>query len=198
MSYVAEEDRLEIRASVIASWFDWLEDLYESLLSRRTELESTSGFDPSPEMRPCEHRLQWRRGKLCIACDNTGWRPLTKQERNENLGIDPYATEVKRGITIVKDEGPAEKKARESQRLDRMIDQLQREEMIRDGVLAQSTPMARVFSIVGKKPKTLKMILRGAEYLRRRRPGCDLRSRESLLFLAAVIPGKLTNPPEGT
>jgi hypothetical protein len=41
-------------------------------------------------MRPCEHRLEWYWGRLCLACENTGWRKATKKELKDGLAFDPY------------------------------------------------------------------------------------------------------------
>jgi len=38
------------------------------------ETASEPGVDPNAKTRPCEHRPEWMRGRLCLACDNTGLR----------------------------------------------------------------------------------------------------------------------------
>jgi hypothetical protein len=48
------------------------------------------GWDDAPQKRPCECRVQWQRGHLCLACDNTGWRSTADGEH----GTDPYAHDV--------------------------------------------------------------------------------------------------------
>jgi hypothetical protein len=73
-----KRESIETRARVIAWLLDEYEELCAGLVSRASETASLSGWDESPERRPCEHRSEWRRGKLCLGCDNTGWRPLTE------------------------------------------------------------------------------------------------------------------------
>jgi hypothetical protein len=47
-------------------------------------------WDDAPKKRPCECRAQWQRGRLCLACNNTGWRRIADGEH----GTDPYAHNV--------------------------------------------------------------------------------------------------------
>lgn len=193
MTYVDEAERISQRAERVLDWLDYLDKLYVGLLSR-SATESEAGFDPSPRCRPCECRVKWRRGNLCLACDNTKWRSLTREERAENLGVDPYSAQVSSGITIVKDESPAAQKARAAQNLDSIISVLQRNERIRSGLDVAESPEARTFRRVSSKDVTLNRILIAIERLRVSRLW-PLDRMTLALLLAKIVPGRIYPPP---
>lgn len=158
--------------------------MYTGLLSRPEETASITGFDDDPRQRPCEHRREWMRGKLCLACDNTGWR---RRARNEE-GLDPYATEVKAaGVRVV--ESASAKRAREGERIDKIIEGLKRDARLRAGVEVREGPMDRFVRHVGRKDRQLVKIIRTIERLRAR--GVD---RITPLLLAAEVPGRIREP----
>ena len=193
--YVEEEDRIAGRASDIADWLVYVENLYADLISRPTETGSSSGFDPEPRVKPCEHRAEWRRGRLCLGCDNTNWRPLTPQEREENLGIDPYAAEVKRDVVIV--ESDSMRKARESARMDNVIAALERASQVRAGLEVQETVESRTFRLVSHKHHDLIKISDVIRQLRQDVPALLERiSLDQLCWLVAkIMPGSLRPAP---
>lgn len=166
-----DPEKVRVRAERLAQWWPLLNEPYEGLKSRREETSSMSGFDDEPGQRPCEHRLAWRRGKLCLGCDNTGWRNVTDKERDERVGVDPYSSQLSSGITIVKDESPASRRAREAERRDAVIAGLQRDARVRAGAESLEDRSMRNFRLVDRKPHTVRRILRAIEALRLRRPG---------------------------
>lgn len=190
-------NQLRGRVDAINEWLDVLESMYEDLLSRPEETASAAGFDPDPRLRPCECRRAWRRGNLCLACDNTRWRPATKQERAEGLGVDPYSAQLSGGVTIVRDESPASRRARELRRLDASITALERMARIRDGLDVTESRDARVFRLVARKHRTLNKLLVALAHLRERRHDLylDLRGRGAIA-LALLVPGRIDRPSE--
>ena len=194
--YTPEEDRLTKRAGRISEWLDYVEAMYSDLLSRRSETASRSGFDPRPSLRPCEHRIEWRQGRLCLACDNTGWRQATSKERAEGMGIDPYAADLPKHKTVLV-ESAGVKKAREGRHIDHVISQLERDAQVRAGLEAVEGSQTRVFrSVTTKKTPTLDRILHTLNHLREndeviyesldRSQLCDL--------LARLVPGPIEEP----
>lgn len=196
MTYIAEEDRLALRAERIRGWFEYLDELYDAVGLDTANLPTLPGFDNEPRMKPCEHRAEWMRGRLCLGCDNTGWRPLTRVERQEEQGIDPYAADLpKHRHVLVESDGA--KRARESRLMDAVIAQLERNALIREGVAAQDTPEARRFRAVADKPYVLNKILAAVAYIREHKPDLyeSLREERTLLILAAIIPGRIYPAP---
>jgi len=190
-------NQLAGRVSAVHEWLDALEAMYEDLLSRPEETASAAGFDPDPRTKPCEHRRVWMRGKLCLACDNTGWRPLTRLEREEGLGVDPYSAQVSGGVTVVRDESPSAKRARALRQLDASIAALERSARIRAGLDVAESRDARTFRKVARKEKTLHKILVAIALLRERHHDLyeDLRGRGAYA-LALIVPGRLERPSE--
>lgn len=186
------------RVDKIRGWLDRLEVVYEDLLSRPSETASLSGFDPNPCRVPCEHRLAWMRERLCLACDNSGWRPATKWERDEGLAVDPYATDVSSGFTIVRHESDSAKRTRDSRRIDATLAVLRQNERIRANLDAPETVESRLLGRVSRRTRTEVKILRALEHVRAHRPDLytDVYSEESLRFLASIIPGRIPQPPE--
>lgn len=188
-------NQLRGRAEKIAGWLVYLDELYEGLLSRPTETASVSGFDATPRARPCECRAVWRHGRLCLACDNTGWRPLTRQEREESLGVDPYSAAISAGVTIVKDESPSARKARDAERLDSVLAALQRNARIRAGLDVTEGRDSRTFRLVSRKDATLDRILVGLEQLKSRRRDLYEDAHARVLALALIVPGRIERAP---
>lgn len=193
------------RADKLAHWIRLLDEAYEDVLSRLEETASVSGLRTAeaenprdrPKTRPCEHRAVWYRGKLCLACDNTGWRPCAKGED----GLDPYAAQVSGGVTFVRDESEGVARARELRRIDSELENLKRDVRIRSGVEAREDRSMRSYRLVQRKGRTVTRILRGLEYLRSYKPWLyeELPSRSSLIALAVVMyfvaPGRIERAP---
>ena len=196
---MTESERLKKREEHIRNWLIYVHDLYADLVSRPSEQASVSGFDAEPSVKPCEHRLPWRRGKLCLACDNTGWRKLTHREKVDNEGIDPYAAEVSRGITIVKDESAASVKQRHDKRIDAILLSLESAEKVQSGEEAKETTESRNFRIVAEKHASLRKILASIEQLKSDHPMLYWRmSGEQLVrLLARIVPGRIRPTPGG-
>lgn len=183
------------RAEKIRGWLDVLDSMYDDLLSRPEETASASGFDPDPRTKPCEHRRVWMREKLCLACDNTGWRPLTRQEREEGLGVDPYGAQISSGVTVVRDESQSARRAREARRLDASIASLERMARIRAGLDAQEGREARTFRVVSRKHRTLDKILTGLYVLRDQHRDLYEDARGAgAVALALIVPGRIERP----
>lgn len=183
VSYTDEETRLQRRAERITGWLLLFEEMYGNLVSRSEETASVPGFDDTPRRRPCEHRRQWMRGQLCLACENTGWRPCARGEE----GVDPYATDVKRGVVIV--ESTSRRKAREAQHIDNIIAGLERDARLREGAEVREGPMDRFVRVVGRKDGTLKRIL--ATIARLRLAGVE---HIDAHLLAVEVPGPIREP----
>jgi hypothetical protein len=174
------ENQLDGRVSKIEGWLAYLESVYAELISRPSESPAPPGFDAGPRTRPCEHRPVWRRGRLCLACDNTGWRPIAKGEE----GIDPYTTDIKTRFAVV--ESDSSRKARLGAYLDDRIEALRRSQRIQLGV---EVPEGRDLAAVRRAEGRLGQFGRRLARELRRRPGA------SPLELATVIPGRIPPPP---
>ena len=175
-----QEHELENRVSKIEGWLVALENVYAELLSRPSESPAPPGFDAKPRTRPCEHRPVWRRGNLCLACDNTGWRPLAAGEE----GIDPYAADIQVRYAVVESEGS--RQARLAGYLDAKIEALRRHQRIRLGV---EVPEGRELAAVRRAEGRLGQFGRRLARELRRRPGA------SPAELAMAIPGRIPPPP---
>lgn len=196
--------RIEERATRLALWWPILSEPYEGLISRTENASSDPGFDTDPRTKPCEHRLEWRRANLCLACGEhyrkPGWRPLTREERHDKMGVDPYSAELSAGITIVRDESPSSRRARESERVNAEIATLQRNVRIRAGAEVHMDRATSTFLRVERKPHTVQRILKGMDLLRILRPSLweALPDRDGFLALATVmyhaVPGNITAP----
>ena len=139
MPHLSEQVLHDRRIAKIESWLDWLQDaereFEEIVLSRASELASETGADPDPRLRPCEHRVEWMRGGLCLACDNTGLRRATEKERLEGLAYDPYFIDPPRSTyAVVRDESEAARRTAAMERLNTEIAKLQANARIRAGV----------------------------------------------------------------
>lgn len=189
-------EELENRVQKLVGWLDQLNEVYESLLSRAAETAGQAGFDPAPRVRPCEHRREWYRGDLCLACDNTGWRPLARGEE----GIDPYAGNLPKTTTGVRvDQSAASERGRRLAHIDAQLAALHRDARIRAGMEAQEDYYLRALRIVSRKPKTVKRIEQGLMRLRERYPELYHRlpdDRLALVALALFTPGRI-EPVEG-
>jgi hypothetical protein len=171
---------LENRVSKIEDWLAFLERVYAELLSRPSESPAPPGFDAGPRTRPCEHRPVWRRGRLCLACDNTGWRPIAAGEE----GIDPYTTDIKTRYAVV--ESDSSRKARLGAYLDDKIEALRRSRRIQLGI---EVPEGRELAAIRRAEGQLGQFGRRLAKEMRRRPGADARE------LAVAIPGRIPPPP---
>lgn len=182
------------RAEKLGQWLVVLAESYENLLSRTEELASVSGFDKRPRTRLCEHRREWFRGGLCLACDNTGWRPCARYEE----GIDPYASQLKPGVTVQATQG--QERQRELRRIESSLADLSQKAKVRAGMEAPEDNLMRSYRILQSRPRTAKRILRGLEWMRSFRPMlyAELPSEKALLALAIVMyhvaPGRIESP----
>ena len=199
MSYLTDEQRktkLDEKADIIAGWLDWIEEQYAGLISRLSETGSLSGFNDLPTTRPCEHRVAWRRGKLCLACDNTGWRKATKKERDEGIARDPYSFELpKSTVKIVESE--SSRMAQEAARLDSIIMTLDRHARVREGTDTLEDREVRQFRIITTRPKEAKYVI--AALRRVQVYGFDqfLDRRELCLLLASLVGKRLSSVRPG-
>jgi hypothetical protein len=190
---MTEAERIANRAEKIESWFVYLDGLYADLMSRPEETSSLAGWNDAPKTKPCECRVQWQRGRLCLACDNTGWRPIADGE----VGIDPYSAQVPKRASFLLIESDATRKVAGQRRMNSTITVLERNAFIRAGTELAEGQDARIFRTVSSKSATLNKILWGlalllhfdAEAVRRA-------SREALArALAHILPGRLYAAP---
>ena len=175
-------DQLEARADKIYRWFEYARELYERPHGRAEGAAEGEGFDPAPDRRRCEHRRQWMANKLCLACDNTGWRPCADGEE----GTDPYAVNIKGSVTR---EVPV---VLEGERLDEAIARLEHLAAVRAGTDLTEDRQTRHYRLVSHKPGTLNRILATLERIKLAMPEFRPLSDEGLLLLAALVPGKIT------
>lgn len=199
--YVSEEQRIADRIKKIELWLSFLDEAYEDLLSRPEETASLSGFhvrsetDPGPRVRPCECRSIWIRHKLCLACDNSGWRPAAEGEE----GIDPYSAQVPKRASVLLIESDATKKLAQLARLDASIASLERNGLVRDGIEAPEDRELRAYRIVtGRKEhyRSLRRVLRGLRKLLMVVPDALSRPRRMLArALVHLVEGRLAPPP---
>jgi len=186
LTYVDEKTRLRTRVAKIRALLEELHDLYDGLASRPEGAASLAGFDDQPRTRPCEHRREWKRGKLCLGCDNTGYRRIAKGEQE----IDPYALDLPKtssGVTL--DESPGAKRARYNAHLDASlakIAQAQRVQSGREAVEGRELAQVRVVSTYLKRRPSLVAVVRAVETLRFRDPElyAQLPGIKPLLWLA--------------
>jgi hypothetical protein len=191
--FITDEERLIRRAEKIESWFDYLDGLYGNLLSRPAETSSLSGWNADPKTKPCECRPQWQRGRLCLACDNQGWRPIADGE----VGIDPYSAQVPGRISFLLVESDGARKAKGQRQMDSTILVLERNSLIRQGSELAEAGDARVFRLVSAKSPTLTKVLWGLALLLSYDGEAVRRaSREALArALAHILPGRLYAAP---
>jgi hypothetical protein len=180
-----EREAIELRAQKLVGWFEWLEARearYIDLISRDErhlwckrrrvtgEDARASGFDDRPDERPCEHRPEWQHGKLCLACDNTGWRLATDKERADGMAVDRYAADVVPGAVRVI-ESTSSRRAREGERIDSIIAGLKRDARIRAGAEVVEDPALRAFRLgAGRQPHFLPKLMGGLQIIRELRP----------------------------
>ncbi len=185
----------------VRGWLDYLDEMYDVLLSRKSETASTSGWDDRPRLRPCEHRLEWKRGQLCLACDNTGLRPLASGEE----GIDPYAlgaSAIRGGFTASTnlDETEAQRRSARSQKLTSALEALERQSAVRDGIEAEEDAILVKLRKVSRKPRSLRRVERALAVMRETEPddyalvGRPEETR-ALLRLTLLVRGQLDPPP---
>lgn len=203
MTKLTEEERHAQRVENVAAWLDVIaqsaRELELEVLSRQSETASEAGTDPDPRLRPCEHRTEWMRGRLCLACDNTGLRPATRQERNEGLAFDPYLLDRPRSVVTVKrDESQAARRARDGERLDAIIASLQRDARLRAGVEVREGALRSVRVIASMERglgRTGRKILSVLESLPEDVRRAAIRGDErALSILAALVPGRVRTP----
>lgn len=193
-----QEARLQRRVSRIRGWLVYRDEMYAVLLSRKSETASESGWDESPRERPCECRSEWRRGNLCLLCDNTRMRPCWHGEE----GIDPYALGVKAvkgGFTAKSagDESVAQKRSASMERLNTELQALERDEAIRDGREAPEDSMLVKIREVSKKPRSLVKIEKTLHRMRADEPvlfSTLPRGQEALEWVARETPGRIMSP----
>jgi hypothetical protein len=201
---MTDEERISNRAKKISLWLEHStqieNEVYSDLLSRREETASLSGFhtpsqsDPGPRTRPCECRVRWQRGRLCLACDNSGWRRCAPGEE----GIDPYSAQVPKRGSFLLIEADSTKKAAAQQRMDAQIDMLERFERIRAGLEANEDRELRAFRMVNSVGliHTIKKIEEALRLLLHYRPAALTAPREALArALAYLVQGRVYWPP---
>lgn len=193
------------RMEKIEAWLVWVDERYQDLLSRAAETASLSGWHVpdqkgkhGPRLRPCECRPEWRRGGLCLLCDNNRWRKCWPWEE----GIDPYAADVpqvKGGFYAQSagDESPAQRRSASDARLTREIQKLETNERIRQGIEAVEDEMLGKLRRISRKPRALRKIERAVVDLADKRP--DLyrtlpHGKFALLHLALLVPGRIDPP----
>lgn len=186
-------DQLAQRVAKIRAWLAYAHEIYADLLSRQ-EGEGLAGFDTEPRQKPCEHRKEWRRGRLCLACDNTGWRALTEKERKEGAGIDPYSAQLAGGFTVVRPESEGSRKAREARRVEAILAELERRERVRQGLEADEDPAMRSLRVVVTRKRGMEKILRAYEWLKSERPSLYADPEMRLLAIAMIVPGRVHQP----
>lgn len=161
MSYLTDDDRKrrqDERADIVLWWLDWLEAQYENLLSREESAMAPAGFDAAPDKVMCEHRHQWKRGKLCLACDNTGWRRATHKERLDEIAADPYAREIPKSIVKV-NTSESSKAAQDAAKLDNIINTLIHNESVRNGKDVMEDKDLYLYRQACHKPKEAQLII---------------------------------------
>lgn len=197
-SPVDEEKRIADRAEKIEGWLEYAEEIYSELISRPEETSSVSGFhmatdqDSGPRTRPCECRAAWQRAHLCLACDNSGWRPCAPGE----AGIDPYSAQVPKRRSFLLNESDGTRKAKETAQRYAVIASLERNERIRDGLEAPEDRETRTLRIVGHKSRMLQKILDALKQLLAVAPDAIRRPKHILArALAYIVQGRVYAPP---
>ncbi len=195
-----ESPSIERRYTNIEDWLVWGEERYSLLLSRASETASLPGWDNEPRMRPCECKWEWRRGKLCLMCDNTRFRAC---DPGDERAIDPYAlgvTQIKGGFHAKSagDESAAQKLAASIARLSSLIASLERTRMQREDVeAAPDRAMQQLIQLVGdtldRAPRQYRKIMLAVHHLRAERPkvAARLPERRSIIELSPLISGKV-------
>lgn len=179
------------RASKIDGWLAYLEDLYEGLISRTSETNSIAGFDPTPEQTPCRHPQRHMRGRLCLVCENTGWRRVYPWEQ----GIDPYATDLKPGVTVAL-QSPSATAAAQAERINALIAALERGARVESGEEAPETRELRNFRLVAHKHTSLVRIIATLGHMRSAHPSLLRLPRPDLCaLLARIVPGSISPSP---
>lgn len=187
------------RADKLAGWLQWISELYSSV-DIGAAGDQPAGFDADPRLRPCEHRAEWYRGGLCLACENTGWRKATKKERGEGMAFDPYAFELPKSQWRVL-ESESSVRAREGEHLDAIIARCQRDERIRAGKEAKADRSMSAYLQVQQFPAGYGRVRRGLMLFQSARPHAydRLPQRAALEELARFmwdhVPGKILEAP---
>jgi hypothetical protein len=198
VSYLTDEivkDKLDEKADIVEEWFLWIESLYADLLSRPSETNSESGFNPLPTTRPCEHRAAWYRRKLCLACDNTGWRRATKKEQDEGLACDPYSRNLpKSQVSFIESE--SSRRAQQASRLDSIISALDHHALIRDGDDIVESRELRQFRLAAQKPRAAKQVIACLHRVQGYGFQNFLDRREICLVIAMMVGRRLPWPPQ--
>src|SRR5580700_5503832 len=178
----------------ISEWLEW--DIERHLLSRVEETSSTAGFDDRSTLRPCECRLDWRIGKLCLMCDNTRLRQCSASDERR---VDPYALGVnatKGGWTAksAEDESEAQRRSAAMALLDKELATLLYNEGLRQGKVAQLQGVERLADRMSHKPETLVRIHRGVLRLFASAPtlASTLPNGNAALYvLSVIVPGRI-------
>lgn len=191
----------------VLAWLDVIEqsarDLELALLSRTSETASGTGTDPEPRLRPCEHRSEWQRGRLCLACDNTGLRPATDRERTDGLAYDPYLIDPPRDTyNVVRDQSEAARRSRDLAQLDAAIEVLQRTADERDGLAARERNPLRLTRTLEGMRRCLgrdgRRVLDALARIREVSPDAYrlvlARDETAVALLARIVRGRLRSP----
>ena len=187
------------RMKKIQDWLEWEESRYHELISRATETASASGFDREHLVRPCECRLSWQLGRLCLVCDNTRLRQCSPGEE----GFDPYELNVRaiRGgwtAQSANDESVAQKRAAAMAILEHQLWALIQAERQRAGKEAPLAAVERLADRMSHKPASLAKIHRARQRLQVTAPTLAHslpRSPIALYVLSRVVPGRIDPPP---
>ena len=176
--------RLEEKAAIVDEWFVWIRERYESFVSRVETGMAGQGFDSNPDSKPCEHRREWRRGKLCLACDTTGWRKATKQEKKDGLARDPYSFNLPKEQTKMV-ESDSSRRAHHAALLDAEIDKLRLNERVREGTDILEDRSLRQYRVAMSFPQQALEIMDAFDRVRDRR--LSNRDRDALLYLRVPV-----------
>lgn len=203
MTRISEEERHAQRVENVRAWLSVIEESARELelevLSRPSETASETGVDPDPRLRPCEHRTEWVWGRLCLACDNTGFRRATDQEKREGLAYDLYLLDPPRETYAVRrDESESARRARDAERLDTIIASLQRDARLRAGAEVREEALRGV-RIVERLDRQLgrtgrKVLAALESFAPTVRRLVLERDEKALTLLAATIPGRIRAP----
>jgi len=189
------------RAEIVLLWFDWIEGKYDDMISREESASAPAGFDAAPVSRPCEHRREWRRGKLCLACDNTGWRKSTAKEKQDGIAFDPYAFEVPDTKVKVNDSASS-KFEQEAAKITSILSMLANHAAIRAGEDFAEDRYIAQYRKACQKPEGAKVVIAALNRIESMRPGGvfgQFLDRRELAMMVALIMDKskrLRPPPE--
>lgn len=188
------------RMRKIQNWIEWYEDRYAVLISRASETAGESGWDSFPRVRPCECKLEWRRGNLCLVCDNSRLRACAK---GDDRAVDPYALgvpQIKGGWSVMSsgDESAASKRAANIATISREIAKLKATTRQREGRETEELDASiRDYLKIHKVPLELKLVMRAVLRLEDVSPALAHTlptGGQALYLLSRMVPGRIQGP----